>query len=650
MTKKLLPVLLALLLLPMVSTRAQSPGLTLLVDAGFDGYAKQNVWMPITVHAENTGAAIAGEVRARANYPGETYAVSLNLPAQSQKTITLLTPYRGEYTVEFVTDDGATLFHKTLNPRVLAPFDFLVGIVGDNRDVLNFLAGLQSNTGNPVSVAHLSVRNIPAQSGSLAAFDALIFNDVDTGALSSAQLETLTNWVIGGGKLVVGGGPNAGLTVSGLQSLLPASKFVLKTILSLDNLQNYGGRPIPNAGPFSAAVPQSVSGTVDLYEQDAPFLVRQSLGDGQIIYFALDFALSPMDGWAGNDNFWRQALNPLESHPPYYAGYDAPRAINDFLAAIEGAGLPSPTIFTGFLCLYFLFLVPLNYWALKRLKHREWAWLTIPALIVLFTLVGYLGGFRARGTTTILRQLSVVWQQNNQSATEETAYLGLFAPVRDHFDITFNDAALVQPSEGGSGFKGVKTNVSAPTTIFYGSRTQLRNLWTDIGSMSTVVAQRSAAADPIDLRLALDGGTQSPRLHGTIVNYSPHTFTNVALFAGNYGVQLGTLPPGETPVDQKMQLLDTQPYNGNNVWGVSYAQTNNPQLQVQDQVERAIFWNNNFAPTPVQTRRYLGKTVYMAGWLETVSDDGWVSVSHRRVNHQQAELRIVAATGLEEVQ
>lgn len=637
---------LVLVLLPAAAAQAQSP-LNISVTAGFDGYAKQNVWMPITVHAENNGSPLAGEIRARANYPGESYAASLNLPAQSQKTVTILVPYRGDYTVQFVTDDGQTQFKKVVNPRALAPYDYFVGVVADNRDVLNFLAGLQTPaTGGPVSVAHLRITDLPAQVGGLAAFDVLIFNGVDTGALSAGQLAALSDWVVGGGKLVVGGGPNAGLTVNGLQSLLPASNFVLKTVPALDNLQNLGGRPISNEGPFSAAVPQSVGGTIDLYEQDMPFLVRQSLGEGQVIYFALDFSLAPMDGWAGNENFWRHILAPLASHPPFYVGYEAPRAINDYLAAINGSGLPSPVFFTGFLCLYFLFLVPLNYWALKRLKRREWAWLTIPALIVLFTLAGYVGGFRSRGKNSILRQLSVVWQQSGASVAQETAYLGLYAPVRDHFDIVFDDVALVQPSEGGNGYRGVKANVSAPTTIFYGARTELRNLWTDIGSMSTIVALRRTTVQPIDLQLTLGGTSSSPSLSGTIVNHTPHTFTATVLFVGSNGVKLGLLPPGETRVDQSLQRLDTQPYNGTDLWGTPYSRLNSPLQQTRDQVVRGLFWNNQFAapyPQAVQPAQVQpNDVIFLVGWLDAAPSD-WISVAHKRVTHQPAQIRVVAA-------
>ncbi len=636
--------MLAMLLLPVTAAQAQSP-LHISVTAGFDGYAKQNVWMPVTVHAENNGSPVSGEIRARAGYPGETYAAELNLPAQSQKNITILVPYRGDYTVKFVTDDGETLFKKVVSPRALSPYEYFVGVIADNRDVLNFLAGLQNPaTGSPVSVAHLRLTDLPSQVGGLAAFDALIFNGVDTGALSAGQIAALSEWVAGGGKLVVGGGPNAGLTVGGLQSLLPASNFVLKTVPALENLQNFGGRPIPNEGPFSAAVPQSVSGAVDLYEQDMPFLVRQSLGEGEVIYFALDFSLAPMDGWAGNENFWRKVLNPLTSRPPFYAGYEAPQAINDYLAAIEGSGLPSPAFFTGFLCLYFLFLVPLNYWALKRFKRREWAWLTIPALIVLFTLVGYVGGFRARGRNSILRQLSVVWQQNNASTAEETAYLGLYAPVRDHFDLVFDDMALVQPGEGGNGYRGVKANVSAPTTIFYGSRTELRNLWTDIGSMSTAVAQRRATVQPIDLQLTLSGSRQSLRLSGTVTNRSRHTFTAVALFTGNYGVKIGSLPPGETTIDQPLQALDIQPYVGTDVWKTPYTQLNNRLAQTRDQVIRGLFWSNQFSgpSAPQSTWTQPGDTVFLVGWLDDLPAD-WVSVAHKQITYQAAQVRVVTA-------
>lgn len=653
MKKRFLLFLILLLLMPLAAAQAQSSTLKIDVKIGFDGYAKQNTWVPITVRAENAGPPISGEIRARSDYPGETYAVSLNLPAQSQKTITFLAPNRNSYTVKFVTDDGNTRYDTIVNPRQLAPYDYFVGVIAGDPGTLNLLGGLSTPTGNVVSVAHLTVDDLPAQAGGLAAFDALIFNDVDTTLLSAGQLATLTGWVAGGGRLVVGGGPNAGLTVAGLQSLLPATDFVLETLPGLDNLAALGNRTIPNAGPFIAAVPKKITdGIVKLYEQDFPFWVQKKYGMGDVSYFALDFNLAPLDGWAGNDTFWNTMLDPWQGVPPFYTGYAAPQAITDVLANIPGAGLPSPWRFTAFLCFYFLFLVPINYFILKRMKRRELAWLTIPAVILLFTIVGYATGFRARGSDTLLRQLSVVQQPNGSTSARETAFLGLYSPARDKFTLKFSGDTLIRPNESVNGFRGVKTNVSAPTTIFYGASTELRNLWTDIGSLSTVMAQRRITTKPIDVQLTVDRSTAPPFLKGKIINYTPHTFSDVVIVAGLYGYPLGELPPGETLIDMTaMKPLDVMQYTGQTIWRVSYEQVSLDE-RLKDQTVRAILWGEQFAPPPVKPGGGVSAAtdnragIIVVGWRDDATSD-LVTIDVPRVVQQAQELRIITAEEIE---
>ncbi len=651
MKKRFLLLSIFLLLMPLAAAQAQPSALKIKVEMGFGGYAKQNAWIPIIVRAENTGAPVSGEIRARSDYPGETYAISLNLPAQSQKTVTFLVPNRSKYTVKFVTDDGETRYDTIVTPRQLAPYDYFVGVIAGDPGTLNLLGGLSTGTGNVVSVAHLTVSDLPAQSGGLVAFNALIFNDVDTTVLSAGQIAALADWVAGGGRLVVGGGPNAGLTVAGLQSLLPAADFVLETLPRLDNLAALGKRAIPNAGPFIAAVPQTTDGIVKLYEQDFPFWVQKKYGRGDISYFALDFSLAPLDGWAGNDTFWNTMLDSLQGNPPFFTGYAAPQAITDILANIPGAGLPSPWRFTAFLCFYFLFLVPINYFVLKRMKRRELAWLTIPALILLFTVIGYAIGFRSRGSDTLLRQLSVVQQPNNSAIASETAFLGLYSPVRDKFTLKFSEEVLVRFSDAQNGYRGIKTNVNAPTTIFYGASTELRNLWTDIGSMSTVMAQRRIATDPIDVRLTVDRSPLRPFLKGTIVNRTPYTFSDVVIIAGSYGYPLGELPPGETQISAEIKPLDAAQYTGQTMWRVSYDQVSLDE-RVRDQTIRAIVWGDQFAPLPVKSGAgNSGATnnrteIMVIGWRNDITSD-LVTVDVPRVVQQAQELRIITAEDIE---
>ena len=137
-------------------------GLDFIVEEGFDGFVKSNAWSPIRITASNVGADVQGEIRLKANYPGETYARALSLPSQSQKDVVLYLPLTGsEYTLEFISEDGSLLYRTRHTPRTIPQESFLIGVVSSDPSLLNFLAGLQTMSGLPISVAHLTLDELP---------------------------------------------------------------------------------------------------------------------------------------------------------------------------------------------------------------------------------------------------------------------------------------------------------------------------------------------------------------------------------------------------------------------------------------------------------------------------------------------------------
>jgi len=647
----LLIALLLLLLSPVALAQSQSSGLRFWVEHGFDGYVKDSLWTPIHITAANTGEAVAGEIRVITQYPGERYVHRLTLPSQSQKEVTLLIPLRdGEYTVEFVNDAGKTLYRRQQRAQILPRENFLVGVVAPQPELLNFLAGLGSpQSGYQVEVAHLALDELPERAIALDALNALIFNDVDTAQLTPAQQDALARWVKQGGKLIAGGGPNAAATIAGLSSLLPLTGVNIKTLDTLIDLGNLVNEPVPEQGPYLAGIPQPApNANIDLYEQGDPFLLSAPLGAGQLVYFALDFSLAPMNGWAGNEAFWKRLLDPLAAPPPFYANYNALRAINNALADIPGAGLPSPQAFLAYLSAYFFALIPANYLFLRIVKRPQWAWVTIPALIVLFTLLGYISGFRARGGRVILRQLSITRQVSGDDTAAVETFIGLYSPSRARYTLRFNNSALPQPTDGGSGYKGVKTTSSAPTTIRFDDRNELQNLWADIGSMATALAHDELAVQPIELDLRLKPEGSGWRISGRIVNNTGQTLNNAGLLAGDYGLGLSGLKPGLTEVDQRMRKIDIEPYSGVSIWSSkSYYQLDDAEAQIRDQIVRSIFFNNYPTlpyPSNAMGRGQVKDTVFLTGWQEQDSP----AVSFELLNHSASReafgLRIVAAS------
>ena len=644
---------LLLLALPRPSAQAQtaSSGLRLAVRTGFDGYTKPDLWTPVRIHAANSGPPVEGEIRLTTDYPGETYARRLSLPTGAQKEITLFVVLRGSgrYTLQFVSDDGATLYRQQGTPRQAAPYTPMVGVVSPNPGLLNFLSGLRNlaPSGDAPIVVHLSPAGLPEQVAALSALNVLIFNDVETASLTPAQRTALAGWVSQGGTLIAGGGPNAAATAAGLTDLLPVTGLTIQPFDRLDGLSRFARHTIPNQGPYLAAIPEQTFGMVDLYEAGEPFLVHQQRGNGQVIYFALDFGLAPMNGWAGNETFWETLLKDAPFLLPMDVAYETNRNLHDALANIPFVVLPSPWVLLTYLCSYLLVLVPLNYFVLKRMRRREWAWVTIPVLILLFTLAGYISGFQARGLRPLLRQISVARQISGGASATVDSFLGLYSPRRASYTLHFSEDVLVHPSNGGNGFKGVKQTSSAPTTVHYGSPTELRNLWTDIGSMSTAVMQTRIRPLPIQVNLRLQRKGNAWEVIGIIQNHSNQTLQDAALITGNWGVRLPALEPGETEINHTMTRLRTNLYNRETLWGTPYSRIDDLQIIANDRILRGIFWPGNVGPFNSRQNSNTGDSpgnlVTLAGWTKETIPGTEVTVSGGKVDYDRLNLWLITA-------
>ncbi|NOG49686.1 MAG: hypothetical protein HND48_09765 [Chloroflexi bacterium] len=62
----------------------------------------------------------------------------------------------------------------------------------------------------------------------------------------------------------------------------------------------------------------------------------------------------------------------------------------------------------AFLLAYVVLIGPVNYFILSRIGRREFAWLTVPGLIAVFTIAAWVTGFNLRGTDVTLSRLSVI--------------------------------------------------------------------------------------------------------------------------------------------------------------------------------------------------------------------------------------------------
>ena len=515
------------------------------------GHVRPGAWAAVNVLVTNNGPDVSGELRIRG--PAQTqsrYGVEAELPSSAKKQFTLYAQtsvFGSRINVELVKGDQVLQSlqvkinsHDAYSPTaaVIAehPERLLKSVTDAMRDV---------NQGiNPVVIS-LGIPDLPARVEAWAALDRLVWQDEDASQLTAEQMEALRLWVGAGGELIVVGGLNdPGLLRpfnSAAVQLLPYSPTTTVDVQPADLAAMLGTLPAT-----ATAIP-AFAGTLDhgsVLARSGERVVAASAGYGRGSVTLVGF--DPSTQWIADspaaDVLWHRVL-PLRTGP-MGPGLNPLNIVDDSQIVYALQNLPSidlPPIEQLFLLLagYIALIGPINYLILRRLDRREWAWVTIPALVVVFAFGSYGLGATLKGSDVIVNQIAVVRAAQGTGRGIGQAYIGIYSPTRRSFDVRIPGGALLSnpTSLAQSGQSETPLDV-----VFGDSNSRLRDFEVGFGVLRGFRAEAPADAPDVDADLRLANGT----LSGTVTNRSDTALENVAVvFSG--GVQsLPVLQPGET--------------------------------------------------------------------------------------------------------
>lgn len=552
-----------LLLVPLTTQRvyAQSQGdVTLTAQLGFDGSCKLNTWIPIRVKVENKGADF--NARVQVSYQNDkggqsAHAIDLSLPTNSRKEMFLyLYPdgYLGKLSVDVLSGDKV-LATTPLNIKCIAGENTLIGAISSDSTP-QFASTREAPFTGFVRVAQLQLADLPDQSQGWEGLDALVISGADTGSITDPQRAALKDWLAQGGKLLIAGGPKWQGTVSGLGELLPIALSGTRTLNSLSALQSYTQSTAPLDDSVSAVVAtgQLRPNAVVLLQQDGvPLIVEKPLGAGTIYFFAADPALQPLDKWTGMSVLYGALLGNQSARPPWTnAAWDTSTA-NRALAALPALGLP-PTLYV--LCLlgiYILVIGPINYFLLRRIKRQEWAWISIPAFVILFTLVAYFSGFLIRGPRPILNRLTIAQAWDGVEQAQTRSLVGVYAPVRTKYTLQTGNSSLAYPFDSNT--QTLQAN-QGWLSVQQGQDVLLPDVLVESGGMKAAFLSGKLPALAITHNLVLSLNAGFPTISGTITNNSKYTLRDVVLLTSDDRRKLGDFPPGAKKTVQLYWMSD----------------------------------------------------------------------------------------------
>lgn len=583
----ILPLLLLIIFGLAVPAGAQNPPpIALTAQAGFDGFYKDGLWIPVTVTVANNGPAVEGQLQITIgnNFSGEIHYTSpIALPTQSNKQVTLyvLPPSPvSSFTVALLDDKQRVVAEVESNRLTpIAISGLLYGVVSNEDPALDFLETV-TGTRPDAKVALLDIEQLPEAGAAWNPIDILIMTNVDTGRLTANQLAALTGWLALGGQLVVTGGGNWQATTAGLAHLLPVTVNGSQTFNDLPSLSNFAATSFVAPGPYLVATSTLQSGEIRLHENNLPLLVSHSWGKGTVYFLALEPGAAPLLNWPGQPALWNEVVAQLPTSPLWAGGPQNGYAAGEAVKTLPNLRLPSVIAFVFFLLFYTLVIGPLNYFVINRLKRRELAWLTIPAIILFFTVLAYLTGFALRGNKIIVNQMAIAYGQMGSETVRVNSLVGLYSPKRANYDLILPTDTLIRPFNGNDGSLVGVGNLEA---VSYGNGVTLEQVRVDVSSMETFVAESYRPGPAISGRVTLNLDPALNTVDIYIQNNSQSLLEDVGILVGNDYFRVGNLQPGEAHTTS--ESLTTSPTSYYSNTGLDYSEvfdsydySNDPKL------------------------------------------------------------------------
>ncbi len=504
------------------------------------GNVRPGSWLGVRVHLENDGPAVRGEVRLTGGaQQGSRYSVEVELATGARQDHLLYTQPAwsgGRLTASLVVDEQP-LLEQRFQLTAIDPYTTTVFIVAERPEAIapavRGLLGAQAQA--MARVLTVTPEDLPPRAEAWGIVDRLVWQDIDPARLSPEQLAALTTWVGAGGRLVVVGG-QAGLAgVIGLpEELLP---YVPASTIDIpaDDLAGLVGTLPPGTGALPALTGELARGSVTAWSDGHPIAAQVAVGQGLVALVGIDPTVPAIAGAPGVNGMWRRVVGPLTGQALNPLVLQDDSQIVAALNSLPAVALPDLGLLFGLLAVYIALIGPVNYLVLRRIDRREWAWVTMPVLVLVFSAGTYLVGMGLKGTDVIVDQLAIVRAAAGADRGLAQAYVGIFSPNRQTFDVSVGeDALLANPIYQAQSQGGV------PLDVVSGESAHLRGYEVGFGVLRAFRAEAPVAAPRVDADLTYRDGI----LEGTLTNRSDETLESVAVTWAGQAALVPELAPG----------------------------------------------------------------------------------------------------------
>lgn len=459
---------------------AQEPRMRLNARRGIQGITRAFSPNPLTIVVESDSffSGWIEVIAPNATQSNVRYRQALELTAGSRKTVTMFTPRASVNSVRAVESDG------DIRARASIPGD----------DVLRRgepLIGVLSQAPPRTASVEVPILGEPAR---------VVPVPVDVLSLGWAGLDLLSHLVVDGAVL---------------RTLSPTQRA------SITAYATGGGEVILATGDRAEAATLDAS----LGSGSA-----RAVGSGRISVVSAPLS---HDGWGSDGRYWREALRPVDitrwtrSNARAATLGQAIRETGGFRRAALGWLL-------FFVLAYVALVGPVNFMVLARLRRRELAWLTIPAISLVFALGAYVAGVGLRNAPQMQGVALAVF---SDGAQHTELGLGVVGRRDGNASVELSGGWSAESSSAVSGRQDGQR-------IDFGRNSLTARFELTSGEIGTLVANRTSPTQQVS---AGSVTVEANRYVGNVTNPLAVALRSPRLFVGPSAAELGgELSPGES--------------------------------------------------------------------------------------------------------
>ncbi len=456
------------------------------ITSGLEGKYRALKYIPVTVEFTSSEKDFNGEVEIRTSGARtstyDSYSKEISVPQGETGKLTIpikLLEGSSKITVNLV-ENGKVLFEKKSlisNGRV-SESNLFMGVLTDDQTSLSYTGSVMfDNPNSPgykgvIEKVQLDEKIIGENNLNIDGLDIILINNYNMSNLKAEQYKALSSWVNKGGTLIIGAGANEGKTISNIDNefLSIKSRGTKEKNITLvdENLK------------LIVSDLEVKDSKIKNGSDDNPLTYSLKRGKGEIIVTTFDLGLDPLISSKDAGKFFSNIISDSTTklfennmNGGYMQGYYRASELTRTIPINEIVGVKSLIIV---LSLYAVIVGIILYIVLKKINKRDFAWIVIPVISILFTFIIYFMGSATRVNDIVLNQNNIILVDENGKGTAK-GYLGIGSKYKSDViikkpeDLTMNYATIDNyyygnEEEEGSSILRVKTTYSGNNSYF----------------------------------------------------------------------------------------------------------------------------------------------------------------------------------------